>query len=96
MRNQIDEHEFKKFIQRNEKRNKKYKDIYNIFSLFVDASTDIMYRVMDEIIKTHLYPTEIMEEFTPLREYVNECFKDIAYTYSCKTICINEKFEVGR
>ncbi len=95
MRNTLDEQEFKKQIQRNEKRNKKYRDIYNIFSLLVDASTDIMYRIYDELVNTSVYPTTTLEELNPLREYVNECFRDIAYTYSCKTIYINEKFEVA-
>lgn len=94
MRNKISEEEFKTLIQRNEKRNKKYRDIYNIFSLFVDATTDIIYRIQDEIKNNDEYSKETFNELEQLRVYVNECFKDISYTYSCKQIEIIDNYYV--
>ena len=100
LRQHINDQEFKTILQRNDKKNRKKRDIYNIYILFVNTVTDILYRFQDLIQEDTYFdnirePEDVIEIVNVLREvfaiikYVNECFQSIAKTYSCKPLILN-------
>ena len=96
LRNRISEEEFKIKIQRANKQHQKKREIGEIIHLFVQSTTDILYRVHDCVdgkpkCKTppeqdvlHTQITTLLDEINTLVEYTDECFVDIATTYGCK------------
>jgi len=96
LRNRISEEEFKVKIQRANKQHQKKREIGEIIHLFVQSTTDILYRVHDCVdnkpkCKTpeeqdilHTQMNTILDEINTLVEYTDECFVDIAKTYGCK------------
>jgi hypothetical protein len=102
MRNRMEEEKFKVMVQREHTKFEKKKEIYDILTLFIQTSTDIMFRFMQELetinrqkvitIRTLDVPPSdtqlfaILEEIQPLVEYVNECFDTISKTYNSVTL----------
>jgi hypothetical protein len=98
--NKIDKEKFKDKIQKKNKLNQKNREIYELLDLFYNTVVGIMYRCKDIIetndssnidnIKESknmiIYKliNETLNEINPLIIYVNECFKIISKTYSCK------------
>lgn len=83
MRNKITEDEFKKKIQRKEKDNQKKREIYDVLRMFIDCSTEILYRYYNYISSNNKHNENILDEIKKLIEYVNQCFLDISETYNC-------------
>lgn len=94
LRNQIDENDMKYTLQKNNKKVEKKREIYNVFILFINTVTDILYRLHD-LINTDGYMGNINEEklvdiekilieIKVIVQYTNECFDDIEKTYKCK------------
>jgi hypothetical protein len=56
--------------------------------------TDIVYRVLDDLNKSlpneHKFD-EIVKEVDELREYCNNLFKEVAFTYNCVCYTVDEK-----
>jgi hypothetical protein len=81
----IDEEEFKMLIQRNDKKNKKNTEITQVIQLANTAFTDIVFRIIDHLEKCGVNEFNLdtfMIEINELRNYCNNIFKDIAFTYS--------------
>ena len=81
----IDEEEFKMFIQRNDKKNKKNTEIAQIIQLANTAITDIVYRIIDHLQKCRVNEFNLdlfMNECIELRNYCNNIFRDISFTYN--------------
>ena len=106
MRNKITEEKFRTRLQRDDKRHQKNREIHNLLATFVTASTDIIYRFHVEIHKpgfaNELEESDyrqqcysILKEFKPLVVYSNECFLEIAKTYSSKPLYINKRFRLA-
>jgi len=105
MRNHIDEEKFKILVQREHTKFEKKREIYDVLTLLIQSSTDIMYRFVDELetlnrqksISTrtpYVAPSDsklwsILAEINPLVEYVNECLDTISNTYSSVTLEVN-------
>ena len=92
LRNQIDENEFKRILQINNKRDNKKREIYNIYVLYVNTCTDILYRFYTAIddpeylqtitCKEDTIPLKtILNEILQIYNYVDECFTEVAKTY---------------
>ncbi len=92
LRNQIDENEFKRILQINNKRDNKKREIYNIYVLYVNTCTDILYRFHNIINYPHYLQTitciqdtiplkTILQEIIQIYDYVDECCTQVAKTY---------------
>ncbi len=102
--NEIDENEFKSILQKNDKKNRKKRDIYNVLILFVNACTDILYRFADvirqqdfikNVNENHIIElTNILDEINKIIDYCNECNENIGKSYNSKPIKINKWFYV--
>ena len=92
--NEISEEDLKIQVQRNDKKNRKQTEFSNILRLMETMMTDIVYRVIDDLQKSlpneHKFD-EIIKEIEELREYCNNLFKDVAFTYNCVCYTLDEK-----
>jgi hypothetical protein len=93
--NEISEEDLKIQVQRNDKKNRKQTELSNILRLIETMMTDIVYRVLDDLNKSlpneHKFD-EIVKEVDELKEYCNNLFKEVAFTYNCVCYTIDEKF----
>jgi len=96
LRNQLDEKDFKQILQRRDKINKKKQDISNVFTMFINTSTDVIYRFIDFIEPPYSLKMieeeniregeKILNEVNAIVKYVNECLQDIAKSYNVKSL----------
>jgi hypothetical protein len=99
LENIIDEEEFKMLIQRNDKKNKKNTEIAQVIQLANTAVTDIVYRIIDRLQKCKVNDLDLdicMVEIVELRNYCNNIFKEIAYTYNTVQYGFAENMEFIR
>ena len=93
--NEISEEELKIQVQRNDKKNRKQTEILNILTLLETMVTDIVYRVIDDLRKSaqneHQFD-EIVKEINVSKEYCNNIFKEVAFTYNCVCYYLDENF----
>ena len=98
LRNQISEEEFKFILQKNNKKTEKYREIYNIYILYVNTVTDIIYRFYN-VISTNNYTQQadensrvelktILKEISTIIKYCNECLEQVSKTYNSTLIQI--------
>lgn len=92
--NEISEEDLKIQVQRNDKKTRKQTEIANVLRLIETTMTDIVYRVLDDLNKSlpneHKFD-EIVKEVDELREYCNNLFKEVAFTYNCVCYTVDEK-----
>tara|TARA_B100000424_G_C22512528_1_gene295254 strand:- start:83 stop:475 length:393 start_codon:yes stop_codon:yes gene_type:complete len=92
LRNQIDENEFKRILQINNKRDNKKREIYNIYILYVNTCTDILYRFYNIINDPEYLQTitsiqdtiplkTILQEIIQIYNYADECCTQVSKTY---------------
>jgi hypothetical protein len=84
LRNRITEEEFKRTLQRKEKENLKRTEIFNIIRVFLDCSTDILYRYRDYLMDQDREFVDVFEEIETLTTYVNECLQRISQVYKSR------------
>ena len=99
LRNQIEEQDFKQILQRKDKINKKKQDISNVFTMFINTSTDVIYRFIDFIEPPYSLKMiqeenikeaeKILNEVNAIVKYVNECLQDVAKSYNVKSLEVN-------
>ena len=99
LENILDEEDFKILIQRNDKKNRKNTEVAQVIQLCNTAMTDIIYRLLDhlqksDIDKVHIEP--FMNELTEIRNYCNNIFKDISFTYNTVQYGFSEDFSFIR
>lgn len=103
--NEIDETELKHILQKNNKKIRKYRDVYNILILFVNTTTDILYRFAD-IIQCKDFGKDVTEEkvielvhilneINRIIDYCNECGENIGKAYNSKPFHIIKSFSVN-
>jgi hypothetical protein len=88
MRNQITEEKFKMFLQRDQKKLDKMREIHNVLDLLSTTITDIVYRFLDHLNSAHMgeFNQDILREINPIVDYANECLRDISETYSSRVL----------
>jgi hypothetical protein len=88
MRNRLSEEKFKTIIQQNNKKHEKNREILNILTLLYDTCTDIILRFCQKIqnFSSEYSIEELSNELVAIVTYSNECFIDIARTYSSKPL----------
>lgn len=95
---EITEEKFKTMVQRNDKKDRKQTEIFNILQFAETTLADIVYRMIEDLSNTkngnHKFQ-ELYKEIEGLREYCNNAFKEISDTYDCVTYQFNETFEFG-
>jgi len=97
MRNQITEEKFKQQLQRKDKKNQRYRDIYQVLQVIYQACTDILFRFSKEIRKPDWTDDfSMLDEIKPLIHYVNECFVDIGKTYNSIPLHITNDLHLRR
>ena len=89
---EISEEQFKCFLQKRDKENRKFKRLSQILNMYIDCSTEIFYRIInyitiDVIDKVQFNP---LREFRSLINYTNECLEDIKQVYKCKSYIIED------
>lgn len=95
LRNIITKEQFKTKVHRANKDHSKKREIGNILHLFVQTTTDIMYRTIEFLRHSGMCDTyekktlflqntkEHLQEVVAILEYANECLMHIAQAYSC-------------
>jgi hypothetical protein len=99
LENILDEEDFKILIQRNDKKNKKNTEVAQVIQLSNTALTDIVYRIIDFLQKKVINLNELdvfINEITEIRNYCNNIFKDIAFTYNTVQYGFNINFSFIR
>lgn len=88
MRKIITEEQFKTTLQRNDKKNEKYREIHNILTILLTTVTDIIFRFIAhlETAPAGNWQPDILNEINPIVNYVNECLEDTARTYKSKPL----------
>jgi len=88
MRNQITEDAFKKTIQKREKDISKRNEISDILRMFVSCSTDIIYRLRNDIgLKQPLHMLlRTINELKELTQHINNCFREVHEVYNTSRI----------
>jgi len=100
MRNRIEEDKFKVLVQREHTKFEKKKEIRDILTMFIQSSTDIMFRFREELVQMDIKGVKtapssdvnlwaILAEMDTLVTYVNECFETVAKTYNSVTLEIH-------
>ncbi len=100
---QITEDKLKLILQRKEKGICKKQDSMNVYTMFVQCSTDIIYRFQDRINiheLTNEQITEIYKEFinemNALKNYTNNCLKTLGKVYNSSWRGFTDKFNFGK
>ncbi len=96
LENLISEDEFKILIQRNDKKNKKNIEISQVLQLANTTTTDIIYRVIDNLKKVSHNIDSFLREFEEIIKYCNDILKDISFTYNTVHYGFSEKFRFIR
>jgi hypothetical protein len=95
----ISEDEFKMFIQRNDKKNKKNTEVSQVIQLANTTVTDIIYRILDSLEKSangQHNLDKLFEEFEAIMNYCNDIFKDISFIYGTIQYGFDRDFEFIR
>lgn len=99
LENAISEEDFKKLIQRNDKKHRKNAEIAQVLNLANTAVTDIVYRIIDNLNKSENGKHNINSFLTELQEfrlYCNNIFRDVAFTYNTVQYCFEKDFSMIR
>lgn len=92
MRGEITDEAFKTLVQRNNKKREKNREIHDVFHMFTETVTDIMYRLADEANKSPVQfynPDSHMDEVHRICEYSNECLNMISKVYASKPVVVS-------
>jgi len=97
LRKELTEESFKKIIQRNDKKNKKNTEIAQVIQLSITTSTDIIYRIVNDLKNSksnNHHFNDLIAELNAVINYCNDIFKDISFTYNCVQYYFDEKFVI--
>jgi hypothetical protein len=92
MRNKITEEQFKIQIQRREKEIQKKNEIAKLLAMYCQCMTEIFYRIMNDFNERNFNEDNYIKELLALKEYTNDCFKNIHKIYNCKKYIITENY----
>ena len=90
--NDIDEKEFKKILQQRDKRREKYRDILNVFEMFIATATDLIRQLVADKSKKD----EVLLMFENLRLFVNKSFEEVKERYSCVSFEFTERWYIDK
>jgi hypothetical protein len=98
---EITEKVMQDLLQRDDKRHHKNQEIYEIYTLLVNTTTDILYRFMDYLIQNRENPPKIIDvsilgEINHIVDYANECLADVAHTYGCARHVVDQQLRILR
>lgn len=99
LENEISEEEFKILVQRSDKKHRHKREIAEVVQLSNTTLTDIIYRLMDNLKISENGKHNLgsfLREMDEIREYCNNIFRDIAYTYNTIPYQFEEQFELIR
>lgn len=95
----ISEDHLKTVLQRKEKHMCKRGELINIYTMFVQCSTDILYRLYDSVHSTEVNNEQLLEitkdilnELNALREYTNNCLTKLGKVYNSSVRTFNDNF----
>lgn len=83
MRNKITEGYFKRIVYQTDQKVEKSREYANVLDVFIQASTDILFRLIQHFETTQEIDVMTLKETTGLVEYVNTCLEEISKTYRC-------------
>jgi hypothetical protein len=96
LRNQISEKDFKISIQKNDKKQRKNREIVQVLQLINIAVTDVAYRMLDNLRNSEANNCNLdtIAEFDGIIEHCNKLFKEISKTYDSVTYALNDMFKL--
>lgn len=85
LRKTLDIEEFKNVLVRTDKAYAKKNELYTVYHLLTVTCADIIRRFKESVATSELdkYDRTILNEINTIVNYVNGCFAEIGYTYSC-------------
>jgi len=86
LRRHLTDQEFRVQVQRRHKRNEKKREICDILAMYVQSTTDIVYRALNHYQDEEHKMMAILDEVDALIEYSNTCFLDVAQTFKSKSL----------
>jgi len=98
MRKQITEDLFKTYIQQQDKKHQKNREISNVLNMVYETCTDIMFRFLEFIKKPDIEfeaANKILNEVDAIVKYSNDCFVKISRTYKSKLLKFNENIRLS-
>lgn len=83
LRNRLTAERFKSLLQQRNKRIHKHREIRNIIDVMSNTTTDILFRFREYLMNSPQTECklDILNEIDRIREYANECLRDISHTY---------------
>ncbi len=93
LENALSEEDFKTYIQRNDKKNRKDTEILQVIQLLNTAFIDIIYRLLDYLGDNNTRMPNIetyITESNEIRNYCNDIFKDISFSYNSPQYAFND------
>jgi len=84
--NNMSEENFKKQIYIRRKDMLKKREIANVISTYINCSTDIMYRFLNDLNDNNIKLNRYIMEMDELKKYIEECLIDISNIY--KSTCV--------
>ena len=91
MRNKITEEYFKRIIHQTDQKVEKSREYANVLDVFIQASTDILFRLVRHYEEHLEIDTNVLKETKGLVEYVNTCLEEISKTYRCVCMEISSR-----
>ena len=88
LKNEITKQEFKKCIHKQEKKDEKNKEIYNVLDMYITCLTDIIYNMDENSKKSNMNINIFKYEIQCLKDYSNNHLKKISNIYNCKVFVI--------
>jgi hypothetical protein len=87
MRDKLVEEEFRKRLQKREKKMQNNREIHNVLNMYINSVTDIVYRNIDNNTEME----EMFNEIDEIRNYTNDRLRNIEEVYKCRgyMICCN-------
>ena len=94
----ITEEKFKSLLQKRNREKTKKRDIANILNMYIDSSTDILYRFLNECKDricgntVHFIEHKYISELKSLITYTNSCFTDVSDLYKSVHYQIDNRY----
>jgi hypothetical protein len=92
MTNEYSEQKMRMMLRRQEKRNEKNRDQFEVFQFVIEAAKDIIERFVQTIQNGTTYNLEILQELENVRTHANESFKNIGSLYKNTPLYISPLF----
>lgn len=98
MRNQIGAEKFKTLVQQRNKKQHKNREITNVLDIVIHTTTDVVFRYREYLANSPQTECDLsmLDEIERIREYANECLRDISHTYASVLLTISPAMRLAK